>query len=146
MIPALLAGAGLGLGKYYLEDKPKEQRDRQTQAEIARYSPWSGMKPESVQSASMFGDVMQGGTMGMGMGQNLDAASGQQAMQQKQGGLIDAQTNYYNELAKNPGGYAKPQQVQPMQPITTSMNTGSGGSYGSKPSWMMMNQQNGMYA
>lgn len=131
MIGAMAAGAGLGAAKYYLNDKDQEKRDRQQQAEIARYSPWTGMKPESVQSASLFNDALQGGTMGMGMGQSMDAANAQEAMNAKQGGLIDAQSNYYNSLAGGQqSGYAK---AQPQ---------GSAGAMGTNP-WMKMGQPYG---
>lgn len=121
---AALGGAGLGAAKYYGVDKPQEKKDRQIAAVTAQYSPWTGMKPQDVKQSSAFGDVLQGGTMGLGMGQNLQAAANQNAMQDKQGGLIDAQTNYYNALGQ--GAYAQAPQQQ-----------GSAGSMGNTP-WNSM--------
>ncbi len=116
-----LAGAGLGAGKYY-EDKQQANRDRQTQATVARYSPWTGMKPEAVHDPSLMGSTMQGATAGLGMGMNMNAASGQEAAQAQQGQLVDAQTDYMQNLNRGQimNSYA---QAQPP--------AGSAGSFGS---------------
>lgn len=47
-------------------DEGKEKRDRQMQAGIAKYSPWTGMKaqPGQIQSANPVGDIAQGGLTG----------------------------------------------------------------------------------
>lgn len=66
----LLAGGGLGLGKGLL-DQQREKKDRAAQAEIARWSPWTGMQAQPVQRADMLGSVMQGGTSGAMMGQGV---------------------------------------------------------------------------
>lgn len=93
-----LAGGALGLYKGML-DQQREGKDRQIAATTARYSPWTGMKPQEVQRASMMGDVMQGGATGAALGQGL---SNQQSQQK----LVDAQTNYYNAKAGQPGDTA----------------------------------------
>src|SRR4051812_793732 len=78
MLPLLLAGAGLA--KSELIDRPRAARDRQMQAEIARYSPWSGMKadPSMIHEADPLGSAMQGGMAGIMLDQNgaKTAASG----------------------------------------------------------------------
>lgn len=70
MLP-LLAGALLGLGKSELVDRPQEARDRKTQAEIARWSPWGGMKADmgQIKPASPFNSALQGGLTGATLGQ-----------------------------------------------------------------------------
>lgn len=71
MGPLALAaiGAGVGLAKGELIDRPKEARQRRTQAEIARYSPWSGLKPTVVQEADPFANALNYGLTGAMMGQ-----------------------------------------------------------------------------
>jgi hypothetical protein len=64
MLP-ILAGAGLGFLKNKLIDKPAEQRSRKMNAEIMRYSPWTGMQGPGVKEAgSVFGSMLQGGALG----------------------------------------------------------------------------------
>lgn len=121
---ALAAGAGLGVAKHYLADKPAAERNRATQAEVARYSPWTGMKPTPVEDPSLFNSALQGGTMGASLGQGMDAADAQEAMQAQQGGLVDAQTNYYNSMAG-------PKYATPVA-------AGSAGSMGGKSPWNNM--------
>lgn len=70
-----LAGAGLGLGKHYLSDKPAYQSEAELASTQTRYSPWSkmGMGKMPDKRPSLFNNVMQGavgGAMqGMSMGQ-----------------------------------------------------------------------------
>lgn len=72
-----LAGAGAGLFKSLVFDKPKEERDRKLQALTALYSPWTGQKPHQVQEADTFGNLLKYGMTGATLGQSLnrDAAS-----------------------------------------------------------------------
>ena len=72
----LLAGAGLGLVKGELIDRPKEKRQRKQEAEIARYSPWGGMQAQRVQEADPFGSMMQGGMAGGMMGSQFGGGGG----------------------------------------------------------------------
>jgi len=119
---AALAGVGMGALKHRQELKQAE-RDRQTQSAIAAYSPWTGMQASAVKEPDLMGNLMSGGAAGMGMGQNMAAAEGQEKMQGQQGRLVDAQTDYYNAKAGQqpqgsagavganaglPGGYARP--------------------------------------
>lgn len=71
----LLAGAGLGLGKGML-DQEKEKRQRKQEAQIAAYSPWTGMGATRPQEADTMGAVMQGGMTGAMMGQMMGAGGG----------------------------------------------------------------------
>lgn len=123
---AALGGAGLGAAKYYGVDKPQEKKQREIAAVTAQYSPWTGMKPNDVAQSSLLGDTMQGAASGAALGQNMNQADAQNAMQAKQGGLIDAQTNYYSALAKSPNGYPQPTPVQIQQ-------QGSAGAMNARP-------------
>ncbi len=69
MIP-LLIGAGLGVAKG-IKDQQAEKRDRKTQAEMARWSPWTGVQAQPVKKADMMGSIMQGGMAGASMGQMM---------------------------------------------------------------------------
>ncbi len=71
----LLAGAGLGLVKGGIIDAEKEKKNRQMEAEIARYSPWGGMQAQRVQQADPFGSMMQGGMAGAMMGNAMGGSS-----------------------------------------------------------------------
>lgn len=67
---AIMAAAGAA--KHQLSDKPREEAQRKYEAEKARYSGWTGMQPQNVQSADLFGNVLSGGMSGMAMGQNME--------------------------------------------------------------------------
>lgn len=72
----LLAGAGVGLLKGGVLDKNKEKRQRKQEAEIARYSPWTGMQAQRVQEADPLGSAMQGAMGGAMLGQGLGGMGG----------------------------------------------------------------------
>jgi len=73
-LPLIAAGIGglLGLGKSLAFDKPREERDKQLAAAIARWSPWTGMQPGKIRRADPFGSALQGGTAGFLMGGGKD--------------------------------------------------------------------------
>jgi hypothetical protein len=83
-----LIGAGTGLAKWGLVDRPREERQRKLAAETARLSPWTGLKPSAVQESDLLGNLMQGGSTGAGMGQNYQRMGSDQK-------LNDAMTSYY---------------------------------------------------
>ena len=91
-----LGGGALGLLKGFLIDKPREERQRKEAAEIMRWSPWTGMRAGPIVEADPFGAIMQGGSAGASMGQNMDAARSQQDLQ-------GAQADYYKALAAGKG-------------------------------------------
>lgn len=76
-IPAAMAAIG------YLDKKEQREqagRDRQAEAEIARWSPWTGMAPQRVGSpGSSFGGAAVGGLQGASFVQSIDAAKAAQA-------------------------------------------------------------------
>lgn len=73
-IPAAI-GAGVGAIKY-LGDAEKEKRDRKLAAETIRNSPWTGMQAGPVHEASLFNNLLQGGTAGANFGQQFGSALG----------------------------------------------------------------------
>lgn len=103
-------GAGAGLLKSQLVDKPKEERERRIAVAQARYSPWTGIKPQEVQEADPFGSMFQGGTAGLALGQGMDTANAQQGYQDKSLDLAQQNANsqnalnqaYINKLNANP--------------------------------------------
>lgn len=107
MWPALAIGAGVGLAKSALVDKPKEDKQRMLAAQTAMYSPWTGMKPNEVQAADPFGSALQGATSGAMFAQasqNQDMQDQMMQMRKQQMGA-SPQPNLY-------GGNAS--AVQPM--------------------------------
>lgn len=76
-IPAAMAAMG------YMEKKAQREqadRDRQAEAEIARWSPWTGMAPQRVGSGgSNIGGALAGGLQGASFVQSIDAAKAAQA-------------------------------------------------------------------
>jgi hypothetical protein len=72
LIPAGLAAAGAYKGQQDLE---QSNRDRMAQAEVARWSPWTGMAPQQVsRGAGVLGGALQGGVAGAGLMQGFSAA------------------------------------------------------------------------
>lgn len=64
-----------GLGKSILIDQPKADRERKMQAEIAKYSPWTGMQANTnIAQPDPFGAAMQGYMAGKMMEQQNPAA------------------------------------------------------------------------
>lgn len=82
---ALAIGAGLGALKS-MSAQQQADAERKRQAEVTRYSPWTGMTGHSVQDANFFGDVASGGASGAMLGQ---AAEGQAAQQDFQNKYLD---------------------------------------------------------
>ena len=81
-LPALALGALIGGGvgglKHFLVDKPAADKERQYQAETARWSPWTGLQSKYVRDPSLFGNMLQGGMGGAAFGQlaGMGAAPG----------------------------------------------------------------------
>lgn len=62
---ALMAlGAALGAAKSEFSDKPRAQRERKRDAELARWSPWTDLRPQGIHEPDLFGNVLQGGLTG----------------------------------------------------------------------------------
>lgn len=77
MEPLTMAGIGalLGLAKSEFLDKNNANTQRKLQAEIARYSPWTGMQASAVDEADPLGSAMQGAFAGGSFGQSLAASN-----------------------------------------------------------------------
>lgn len=76
MAIAAAIGAGLGVGKHFLVDKPEEERSKWMLAQTQRLNPWTGLRGEPIKRANLFNSVMQGGVSGLSMGQNLGMLGG----------------------------------------------------------------------
>ncbi len=70
LIPAAL-GAGTGLAKHFLEDKPNQQNQARLAAETDRYAPWTGLHGKMPGNTSLIGSTMEGGLAGLSLGQKL---------------------------------------------------------------------------
>lgn len=72
-IMALGTAAGAGMGYFQGEEqKRKERRDTALAAEMARWSPWTGMQPTPIGRANASGNIGQGAMTGLAMGQNIN--------------------------------------------------------------------------
>lgn len=79
-----LIGAGVGAAKNEFIDRPREKEDRKAAAETIRLSPWTKMSASdaanSVRKADLNSAMFEGASMGMGMGQGIDAMGGASAL------------------------------------------------------------------
>ena len=73
--PLLLAGimAAANYGKSELVDKPQAEKKRQTEAQLTRWSPWTGIKGETVYDPSSANALIQGGFQGYNLGQGVES-------------------------------------------------------------------------
>jgi hypothetical protein len=78
-LTALAIGAGAGVLKSEVVDRPKEHRQRALQAATARYSPWTGLQPQAVQEADPLGSALAFG----GAGSQIATAMQQQELNNK---------------------------------------------------------------
>lgn len=67
LLAAIAVGGGLGLLKNQMAAKQAAE-ERQRQAAIARYSPWTGMQSHTVQDPNLIGDITQGAASGAMLG------------------------------------------------------------------------------
>ncbi len=104
--PALAIGAGAGLLKHELVDKPQHKRMQEAQAEITRHSPWTGMQGKTLTPPSAFGSMMQGGMTGAMMGQ-MAGGGGAGAMTGHQQAAQNGAGGFWNRLSGQ-GVYSKP--------------------------------------
>jgi hypothetical protein len=115
------AGAGAGLIKYFAFDKPANDRKRALAAATEKFSPWTGLHGEVPDQINPMSSAMSGAGAGMATAQNLQAAQGNQALQQSQIDLNKART----QSMQAPGtqtGFA-------MQPYSAKMGQDAMGPY-----------------
>lgn len=70
-------GAGAGVLKAELVDKPKENSDRQLAAQTQRYAPWTGNKAGPIRYADPVGSGLQFGMMAGSMKQGMQNSDNQ---------------------------------------------------------------------
>lgn len=75
-VTGALVGAGVGFLKNTLFDGPAAKRRNLAQAEMTKYSPWTGMKGQLEAAPSAFGAMAQGAMTGAMMGANPAALTG----------------------------------------------------------------------
>lgn len=93
---ALAIGAGAGLLKAELVDKPQADRQRKLAAATQRYSPWTGLQAQPVKEADPVGSALSFGATGAQLG-----AGYQDSMAKKK--LMEAQASW---LDKNPYNFS----------------------------------------
>lgn len=72
-------GAGLGLAKT-ISGNSQAAEERKRQAAIARWSPWTGLQPHTVQDQDLFGNALTGAAGGAVLGQGLKGMGGAEDM------------------------------------------------------------------
>lgn len=70
MVLPIIIGAAIGAGKQYL-DQQEADRQRALNAQLARYSPWTGMKPGAVANPNAAENIGGGALTGFMMNQNM---------------------------------------------------------------------------
>ena len=67
----LAIGAIVGLAKNQLSDVPREKKQRALAAATQQYSPWTGLQAQPIQQADPFGNALQFGAAGAGIGSGI---------------------------------------------------------------------------
>lgn len=122
-ILAMAIGAGAGLLKSELVDRPKENRQRKLAAATQRYSPWTGLQAGQISEADPMGSAIAFGATGAQIGTGME----QHALNQKLGekALANSSVPNYN---------AGPTQANAMAQQPYWMND----PYGNKSPWGAM--------
>jgi hypothetical protein len=108
-MPLFLAiGAGTGVLKSELVDRPREERQRRLAAATQKYSPWTGLKANPIQEADPLGSAIQFGATGAALGSNIESANAQNAN-------LRAETDWYNRSKgyNNPWGNLRGTEYDP---------------------------------
>lgn len=115
MVWPLVIGAAIGAAKQY-GDQKEAARQRDVQAQIARFSPWTGMGANSsIANPNAVQNVGGGLLAGMQMQQSMNAADQAQKTAAAQEAASAAQTNYYDSLPR--GGQYDPSGAGNYNPV-----------------------------
>lgn len=109
----LLIGGGTGLLKG-MSDAEQAKHQRQVEAEIARYSPWTGMTPQRVAQPNVIDPAMQGALAGMAMGKQFPKGAAVAAP-----GSAPSPTGPYLTAEE----YEKYDEITPVEPLTLPPTT-----------------------
>lgn len=71
----LLVGAGSGILRG-IGQKEEAREARKREAEIAKWSPWTGMEAQRVANPNTFDPIMQGALVGAAMGKSYNDSGG----------------------------------------------------------------------
>lgn len=108
-------GAGLGFLKA-LRDQQNEKGARELAAVTAKYSPWTGMKPQAVKEADFLGSMAEGALGGASLGQNIDMADAYSAN-------MDADTAMKNQIVLQKEAELAAQEASKQQALERSFAT-----------------------
>lgn len=106
ILASIIGGVGVGILKSYL-DEGNAKKQREMQAAVAQYSPWTGMRP-SLQGlqTDYAGNLLSGGLTGAQFGQGLERQAADEAMRADQlktnrtwRDYLDSKTNDESEAA-----------------------------------------------
>lgn len=102
----LAIGAGLGLAKSQLVDKPREKRQRELRAREIELSPWTGNTNFSqIKEQDAFGSALKYGATGMALNQAYANANGNTNTTDQAYDTVgkDVAKSAYEQSMKNPG-------------------------------------------
>lgn len=131
--------AGAGLLKSELVDRPREEEQRRRAAVTARWSPWTGMAPNAIQTADPLGSAMQAGLTGAMLSQGqqrLDAdIASQKAKDAAELSLAGGAGNVgpYKTAEEYPLALAPMEQMQPAVAGPSPYSTQAGGQMALQP-------------
>lgn len=91
-LAAIMAAANYG--KSELVDKPQADKQRQTEAQLTRWSPWTGISGKTVYDPSSANAAIQGGFQGYSLGQNIENQNEEKALRKAL--LENLRWNNYN--------------------------------------------------
>jgi len=123
-------GAGVGLLKSEFVDRPRADRERRREGQIAQWSPWTGMQPNRVSEADPMGLMMQGGMTGAMLGQGMARTDKMNEMMDVQKELLKAQT-----AQTAAGNVAAPMPMSPM--MMSPQGYGMSPNQAQSPWWTM---------
>jgi len=124
--------AGLGLAKSELVDRPREQEQRRQAAITARWSPWTGMAPNAIQTADPFGSAIQGGLTGAMLSQNQQAGKAKDVAEVSLAGGTSP-IGPYKTAEEYPLALAPMEQMQPAVAGPSPYSPQAGGQMALQP-------------
>jgi hypothetical protein len=129
-LPLAMMGAGAAKGAL---DQRQAGRQRKAEAEIARWSPWTGMQAQRVDDGpGILGGAMQGGVSGLGLMQGMSSGSSSRPI----GNISDTTPGYSPSV--NPASTQAGQSMIAAAPQQNSLNLFQPGTAPAGYEWMEM--------
>jgi hypothetical protein len=141
-VPVAMMAGGYAMGEQQKREQIKEAaRQRTLEAEKARWSPWTGVKPRDVREPSSIAAPMQGALTGLSMWQNYEAMQNQKEMNEAMKEMMQAKTAQMNTST----GPASGSNMGPPSPGTPEYNELMAGQANAAPVQTQMTAPQSMY-